>query len=80
MAHFFLFGAKVFFVVLVGADFNGHIVHHFKSVAYEAGAFFGIVTQQLHFGNAQIAEYLRPDAVVAVVHIKAQFDVGLHGI
>lgn len=80
MAGFVAFGFEVFLVVGVGGNFDGDVVHYFEAVADEADAFFGVVGEEFHFGDAEVVEDLGADAVVAGVHGEAEVEVGLEGV
>lgn len=53
--HFFLLGAQVAFVDLVGLDDNGDGIHDFDAVGGKAHPFGGIVRDEPDMGGIQVA-------------------------
>ena len=80
MPHLVLLGFEVALVVLVGLDDDGHYFGDFEAVAFEAGAFDGVVGDEAHLGDLLVAQYLCTDAVVALVGLEAELKVGIHGV
>ncbi len=73
VSHFFLLGAQVTFVDLVGLDDNGNGVHDFDAVGGKAHPLGGIVRDQTDMRGIEIAQDLRSDAVVAFVSLESKF-------
>ena len=71
MAHFVAFGFDVLFAVFGGGGDDGDGFGDFESESLEAGAFGGVVGDQLHFADAEIVEHLGAEAVVALVGFEA---------
>ena len=71
---------EVALVVFVGLYLDGHILHDLQSVGFEAHALDGIVGEEAHLVHAELAEYLRAHAVVPLVGVIAEVDVGVDGV
>ena len=80
MAHFVAFGADVFFGVFRGGGDDGDGFGDFETKALEAGAFGGIVGNQLHFADTEVIKHLGAEAVVALVGFESESLVGFDGI
>lgn len=72
MAHAFLLGAHVVFIVLIGRYFNGYVFRDGQPVRFKANSFDRIVGHQAHFANAQFLKNLSPDAVITFVGVESQ--------
>ena len=59
----------------IGLDANRHLLDDFKTVAFEADNFLGIVGQQPDRFQPQVAKNLRAQAVLAQIHRVAEFPV-----
>jgi hypothetical protein len=67
VAHFVAFGFDVFFAVFGGGGDDGDGFGDFESESLEAGAFGGVVGDELHLADAEVVEHLGAEAVVALV-------------
>jgi hypothetical protein len=80
MTHFELFALEIASVVLVGLDFDGHLLGHTESVALRPNHFFRVVGQQAHLAHTDVDQHLCADAVVAHVILEPQLQVGFHRV
>ena len=80
VAHKVFLGCHVAEIVVVGLDFDGDVFHDVETVALKANTFYGIVGHESHVGDAEAAEYLSADAVIAFVGFVAQQYIGFDGI
>src|SRR5580704_12274114 len=79
MAEFFFFGFQVPDVSRVRRDFDRH-ARNIYSVTAQALNLVRIVGQQLHLANAEIAQNLRPDSVIAQVLVKAEMQIRFYRV
>ena len=75
--HAILLRMEVTLVIGVWGDFDGHVFRDFQSVGFEADPLDRIVGQQPHLCHAEQAEDLGADAIVALVGVVAEVDVGV---
>src|SRR6266403_2991565 len=80
MSEFRLLGAEILDVAGVGRDLERRARHHLDAVALEPSDLLRIVGEEAHVADAEIAEDLRTDAVVAQVLPEPELEVGLHGV
>ena len=80
VSHAVLLGLEVALVVLVGGLHDRHYLRHLEAVAFEARALDGIVGDEAHLADPLVAQYLGADAVVALVGLEAQLEVGVDGV
>ena len=78
VAHALLLGEHVAAVVGVDRYFHRHVLDDFQSESFETFALDGVVGDEAHLLNVEKAEYLCSDAVVALVGLMAQVEVGVH--
>src|SRR5580704_8948368 len=74
MAEFFFFGFQVSDISRMRRDFDWH-PRNVYSITAQTFYLVRIVGQQLHLADAEIAQYLRADPVVAQVLVEAEMQV-----
>src|SRR5580658_3179560 len=79
MAEFFFLGFQVSDISRMRRDLDRH-ARNVYSITAQAFYLVWIVGQQLHLANAEIAQYLRADPVVAQVFVEAEMQVGFDGV
>ena len=77
MTHTLLFGLQIAQVVGIGFHLDGYVLYDFQSVGFQSHTLYGIVGEQAHLGDAELAQYLCATAVVALVRLEAEVHVGL---
>ena len=80
VAHPRPLGFEVFLIVRIGGQAERELLDDFEAIAFEADDFLGVVRQQPHLADAEVAKDLRAHAVVAQVGSVAEFLVGLDGV
>ena len=80
VAHAFFFSMQVTLVIRIRSDFNGYVFGDFQSVSLQSHTFHGVVGHQTHFAHTQFAQNLRSHAVVALIGVVAQMNVGINRI
>ena len=80
MPHAVSLGLEIALVVLVWFNFDGYILYDFEAVCFQAYTLHRVVGEQAHLVYAQVAEHLGTAAVVALVGLEAQVNVGIHGV
>jgi hypothetical protein len=80
MAHLLFLGLHVAQVFLARLDLQGDALADLQAVAGQGDVLGRVVGDQLQLLQPQVAQDLRPDAVVALVGLEAQLDVGLDGV
>ena len=78
VAHFFLFGFEVEFVVGLGGHFYGEAFYDFYAEAFEAVDFIRVVGEEMEFSGSQVLKDLGTDPIFAEVWGKAEFFVGFY--
>src|SRR5208282_351840 len=79
MAEFFFFGFQVPDVSRMRRDLDRH-ARNVHTVTAQAFYLVRIVGQQLHLANAEIAQNLRADSIVAEVLVEAEVQVRFDGV
>src|SRR5690606_19362264 len=67
-------------VVGAGRYLDGHALDDLQPVAAQPDALLRVVRHETELGDAEVAEDLAADAVVAVVHLEPEGLVGLDGV
>ena len=80
VAQLGFFGGQVVAIVFAGFDADGDFFYDREAVAFDAVNFFGVVGHDADFSQAEIAEDLAADAVVAFVDGEAESLVGFDGV
>src|SRR3989442_11041696 len=80
VSHFLLLGLEVSAGILVGGDFEGYPLDDLEAVPPEGRELAGIVGQHADLPASEVAEDLRPDAVVPVVGLESELVIGLDGV
>ena len=80
MPHFLFLGLHVLQVFLAGDDFQRNAFRDLQAVAGQGDVLGGVVGDQLQFFQSQVAQDLGADAVVALVGLESQLDIGLDGV
>ena len=80
MPHPVLFRLQVTEVVGVGCHLDGHVLDDLESVGPESHTLHGVVGEQSHLMDAQVAQHLGSAAVVALIGLEAEVDVGIDGV
>lgn len=80
VSHALLLGVHVEAVVGGRLCLYGDILHHLKAIAFEADALHGIVSHEAHLSYSKLMEYLGAHAVVALVGLVAELEIGIDGI
>lgn len=80
VAHTLLLGAEVALIVGVRLDFDGHVFDYFKTVGLKSHALDGVVGDEAHLFHAEQVENLCTHAIVALVGVVAQMDVGVDSV
>ena len=80
MSHLVLLGLEVETVNLIGFDDDLNGFYNLDAMTEQTGAFGGIVGDEAETGGVLVAQDLRSNAVVALVGLEAEFEVGLHGV
>mmetsp|Transcript_29559 Transcript_29559/g.71900 ORF Transcript_29559/g.71900 Transcript_29559/m.71900 type:complete len:230 (+) Transcript_29559:2080-2769(+) len=80
MPHFLSLGAQILFVLRVGGNLHPHAILDAETVATQATVLCRVIGHQLHVGDAQIGQYLGPDAILARIDRKAQILIGLDSV
>ena len=71
---------QVFFIVLVGMNFDRYIIYNLQAISHQSHPLLRVICDQPDFGNTQIPDNLRSDAVITFVHIETQLQVGFNGV
>src|SRR5208283_6103070 len=79
MAEFFFLRFQVSDISRVRRDLDRH-ARNVYSITAQTFYLVRIVGQQLHFADAEVAQYLRADPVVAQVLVEAEMQVGFDGV
>ncbi len=64
----------------IGFHLDRQLLHDLQPVAFQPDNLPRIIRQQPDRLETQVRQNLRPEAVLAQVHVEAQLLVGLHGI
>ena len=80
VAHLVALGAQVGLVVGVGDRFDRHLLGDREAVALEPDDLFRVFGEDADAGQAEVAEDLGADPVVAQVGGQAQLEVGFDGV
>ena len=80
MPHAVSFGLEVAHVVLVRFNFDGYILYDFESVCFQSYTFHRVVGEQAHLMYAEVAEHLCAAAVVALIWLEAEVNIGVYGV
>ena len=80
VSHALLLGVHVEAVVFVRHHFDGHVLHHFKTIAFKSHAFLGIVGHQSHFLHTQNTKYVSSHAIVTFIGFESQVGVGIYRV
>ena len=80
MSHAVFLRLQITQVILVGSDFDGNIFDDFQSVSLKTDTFHGVICHQAHLLNTQQTQNLGTTAVVALVGLETQVDVGIDGV
>ena len=80
MAHAFLFGAHVAEIVVVGSYFDRHVFFNRESISFKAEAFHRVVRHQAHAMHAESVENLGTYAIVALVGLVTEMQIGIDGV
>ena len=80
VAEFGLLGLEVGEIVLVGRHLERELFHDLNAVYFEAADLLGVVGEDAQPPQAQVAEDVGADAVVAAVDRQSEFFVGFDGI
>ena len=80
MPHTVLFCLQIAQVIRVGCHLDRYILDDFQPVGLQTDSFHRVVGQQAHLVNTQMAQHLRATAVVALVGLETQMDVGVNRI
>jgi hypothetical protein len=79
MAEFFLLGPQILDITMMGWDFE-RLADDPHAIALKAFDFVGIVRQEPYLTDAEVAQNLRADPVVAKILFKTEPKVGLNRI
>lgn len=80
MAHALALGGQIAFVVGVGGNLDGHILNNLQSVGFQPHPLHRIVGDETHLVDTQMAEHLCPAAVVALIGLEPEVDIGIHRV
>src|SRR5690349_15071245 len=80
MPELLLLGAEVREVTAARRDLERHALRDLDPVPLQAEHLPGIVGEQPHPTETEIAQDLRADAVVAEILLEAELEVGLDGV
>ena len=75
MSELLLLRAQIVDVPLMRRDFDRPPLDDLDAVPRQPGDLLGIVREQANLGDAQVAQDLRRDAVVAAVVLEAELEV-----
>ena len=80
MTHALLLGEHVAQIVAVGFYLYAHIVDNLQTIALETYTLHGIVGDETHFTDTEQVEYLSAHAVVALIGLVAEMEIGVYGV
>ena len=80
VVHTLLFGEQVAAIVLIGGDFHGHILDNFESISLQTDALHGVVRNESHLRDAECAQNLCAHAIIALIGVVSEMNVGIYGV
>ena len=80
MPHAVSLGLEITLIVLVWYNFDWYIFYDFQAICFETYALYRIVGEQTHFVYTEMTEHLCTAAIVALVWLEAEVNVGVYGV
>src|SRR5438105_5701522 len=80
VTEFVTFGLQIFFIVRIGRYLNGNVFHNLQSITHQADAFLRVVGDEFYFRNSKVVKDLCANAIVAIVHVKTQLQIGFNSV
>ena len=67
-------------VMLGRGNLDGNVLDYLQAVTLQADTFHGIIGDQTHFPDTEFMEDLSPHAVVALISLMPQVEIGVYGV
>ena len=80
MSHALLFCFQIAEVILVGCNLDRHVLYDFQAVGLQSDALHGVVGHEAHLVHAEVSQHLCAAAIVALVGLEAQAEVGIYRV
>src|SRR5690554_7294184 len=73
-------GMHIILIIGIGLHLYGNVLNNLQSITFESNSLNGIIGHQTHFTHPQLSQNLSTHTIVALIGLKTQFNIGIHGI
>ena len=80
VTHTVLLGLEIAEVILVGSNLDGHILDNLQTVGLETHSLDGVVGQQSHLVDSQMAQHLCSTTIVSLVGLESKMYIGVDSV